>query len=248
MKDAIGNADMKQGQLGGVIFTADRFGNLNEALNINTGYTYVDPGYYFTTPQFSISLWVYQDAVSASNLNSLIDFGNSNNYVANNDIILNTNSFSPALQIWNYNSLIVYVQSPANIFSYLQWIHLVATYDGVTANIYLNGSLVSSVKQSYSLPVLIRSSNYFGKYYLYPNNYYFGNTFLDDIRFYSISLTPNQILNIMNIPASCPVSTYTTAVQPSYTGNSFTYSNSFVPIRLQLSNVKSERYPTFSFR
>ena len=226
MNDAVGNANMKQGT-NAVTFTTDRFGNINEALNLNYGYAYVDPGYYFTTPQFSISLWVYQDSYPPNNQNSLIDFGNGPNYIANNDIILSlsdTNIFSPSLQIWNYNSLIVNSQSPYNVYSYLQWLHVVATYDGVTANIYINGSLVSSVKQSYSLPVLIRSSNYFGRNYLNPYNYNNYNTRLDDIRFYSISLTPNQILNIMKIPDSCVlngISTYTTVVQPSYRGNSF---------------------------
>jgi hypothetical protein len=44
-------------------FTSDRFGHVNSALALNGGYTQVPAGYYFNTPQFSISLWAYPSQV-----------------------------------------------------------------------------------------------------------------------------------------------------------------------------------------
>ena len=147
MNDKVGNADMKQGPTR-VFFGKDRFGNLNEALKMQAvnSYTYVQPGYYFTTPQFSISLWVFSNDYYYHGPNNYPIFGfgiNDYNNIANNDIIFylgSNNIFSPSLQIWNSSSIVVDCQSSNNLLQdYLnKWLHLVATYDGVTANIYMN--------------------------------------------------------------------------------------------------------------
>ncbi len=217
MNDKVGNADMKLGSTGSyVYFRTDRFGNINEAFGIfqRNSYTYVQPGSFFTTPQFSISFWVFSNEIFLYDPNNdsgsgsgypVFGFGPNDNNIANNDIIfyLTRNfTFSPSLQIWNSTSIVVNCQTSNSLWPEYEnkWLHLVATYDGLTANIYINGSLASSVNQSYSLPVITRYFNYFGRDY--TNNYtnhYPANFYLDDIRFYSISLTPKQIQNIMNI-------------------------------------------------
>ena len=61
-----------------------------------------------------------------------------------------------------------------------------------------NVSLASSVKQNYSLPMLTRYYNFFGRDYTNSYNNHPG-IYFDDIRFYNISLTPKQIQNIMKL-------------------------------------------------
>ncbi len=57
MKDAIGTADMIQGNL--TSFIADRYGKVNSALALNGGWAQVPSGIYFDTPEFTIAVWVY---------------------------------------------------------------------------------------------------------------------------------------------------------------------------------------------
>ena len=195
--DLIGDADMLPGMsTNPIIFPADRFGSQNDSLNLNNGYTFLPPGYYFTTPAFSISLWIYpiidQSNPIYSSVN-LIKFGNGNDDIILNLITPNMLTF----QFFYSTTCVINVQSSIGLANG-HWNLLTATYDGLTANIYINGFLAGSVKQAYSLSMMPRANNYFGN----NNNYNLNNGqpsfFLDDIRFYNISLTQNQIVNIMN--------------------------------------------------
>ena len=190
-----------------ISFNTDRFGNPNEALDLINGYVFLTPGYFFTSPQFSISLWIYTNGWSPMN-SVILDFGNANaNANANSfldDIILNlvdTDLIGPIVQIYNSSTLVVNGKSSIGLLAG-QWHLFTVTYDGVTVSIYINGLLTSSVQQSYSLPVIMRMNNYFGASSMnkYQNSY--SPTRIDDIRFYNISLTLNQILNIMNFDGS----------------------------------------------
>ena len=194
MNDDIGNADMNQGSIP-TTFTADRFGNLNAALNLNGGYTYLTPGYYFTTPQFSISVWIYPLALTG--YSRVIDFSNGG---VNENIILAIESYypGPILQICDSTTFVINnAQSSIGLVD-AQWQFLTATYDGVTANIYINGTLTGSVQHNYSLPLVFRTNIYIGKSYQTYFDLGYSGSYLDDLRFYNISLTSNQILNIMN--------------------------------------------------
>ena len=183
-----------------ISFNTDRFGNPNEALDLINGYTFLTPGYFFTSPQFSISLWIYPNGWSPSN-SVLLDFGNGN---ANgnsflDDIILyqvSTDLIGPNVKIYNSSTLLINAESSMGLVTN-QWQLLTVTYDGVNASIYINDALTASVQLTYSLPVIMRMNNYFGA--SSTNIYQHSSMRLDDIRFYNISLTLNQIVNIMAI-------------------------------------------------
>ena len=202
MHDLIGFMDMTSGIAeNGNLFTKDRFGNKNEALSLNYANTYLASGYYFTTTAFSISLWIRpiysQFGFSTDNV---IDFGNGNNNginVYSDDIIFNllVPDLKPVFQVYYSSTCVINAQSSIGLVNG-HWHHLTATYDGLTASIYINGTLTGSVKQAYSLPLITRMSNNFGVNNL---NYRQTSALLDDIRFYNVSLTKNQIVNIMKI-------------------------------------------------
>ena len=195
MNDVIGEADMNQGSIP-TNFTADRFGKLYAALNLNGGYTYVRSGYYFTTRQFSISVWIYPLALTG--YSRVIDFSNGG---VNENIILAIESYSPGpiLQICDSNTFVINnAQSSIGLVN-AQWQFLTATYDGMTANIYINGTLTGTIQHNYTLPTLIRYNNYIGKSYQTYFDLGYSGSYLDDLRFYNISLSSKQIINIMNI-------------------------------------------------
>ena len=201
MHDVIGYKDMFS--VNAISFNTDRFGNPNEALDLINGYTFLTPGYFFSTPQFSISLWIYPNGWSPSN-SVILDFGNGNtngnSFV--DDIILyqvSTDYQGPNVQIYNASTLVMNAKSSIGLVNY-QWQLLTVTYDGLTLKVFRNGTLTGSVKQAYSLPVIMRMNNFFGA--SSTNIYQHSSLRLDDIRFYNISLTREQILNILNIDNS----------------------------------------------
>ena len=208
MQDVIGFNDMTGN--GQANFTTDRFGKNSQALNLNNDYASIGGSLYFATPAFSISLWIYPviDQYTLSSSVNIFDSGNSNGYYDNTDyfsddiiLYLNAANSEPIFQIYYSTTCVVNVQSSVNLFN-SQWHHLAATYDGVTASIYINGTLVGSVKQAYSLTNQSRAFNTFGGnrniYGRDSGNFGQSASHLDDIRLYNISLTPNQIVNIMN--------------------------------------------------
>jgi hypothetical protein len=205
MKDVIGSAHMTQGA--NTTFTSDRFGNPNSALALNTGYTQVPSGVYFNTPSFTISVWVYPDNI-VSNWARVMDFSNGAGEKTILFSISSSNNF-PALGIWNTSSTCIgnFASSIALVNN--KWQFLVATFDGTTANVYINGSLTYSRTISlYTLPTVIRTQNWIGKSAWIGNGY--SSSFLDDLRFYNISLSQAQILEIMNYQTTTTTTTTTT--------------------------------------
>ncbi len=101
MKDLIGTAHMTQGNL--TTFVEDRFGNTKSALALNGGWTQVPPGFYFDTPEFSISLWVRPQKMN--DFSRIIDFG-TGEYLDNLVFSLSqSSSLKPYLDIYNESTL-----------------------------------------------------------------------------------------------------------------------------------------------
>jgi hypothetical protein len=197
MKDVIGSAHMTlQGSL--TSFTKDRFRNPDSSLALNTGWTKVPSGIYFDSTEFTISVWIYPNNVGFSS--RIIDFGNGQNA---DNILLSlsqSNSLQPYFQIYTASSQ--YFSTFSTISSKLitlnQWQFLTATFNGINARIYLNGTLKGeSTTQSYTrLTNVYRSDCYIGKSNWYDDGY--SNSYLDDLRFYNKSLTQEEIIELMN--------------------------------------------------
>jgi hypothetical protein len=193
MRDAIGTADMIQGNL--TSFVADRFGNVNSALALNGGWTLVPPGIYFDTPEFTIAVWVYPQQIES--YSRIIDFGNG--ILLDNKVLSlsSGNSLEPFFAILSGSNYIFQTKSTKQITPN-QWQFLTATNNGTIAIIYLNGTLVAeSNTQNYTRPFnLSRSSCYIGKSNWAHDGY--SHSYLDDLRFYNKSLTQEEINELMD--------------------------------------------------
>jgi hypothetical protein len=205
MQDVAGSAHMTQGAL--TTFTSDRFGNPNSALALNTGYAIVPSGVYFDTPAFTISVWVYPNLI-VGYWARVIDFSNG---AMTKTILFSMSAWSnlPALGIWDTSSYSIgnFISNTALVNN--QWQFLVTSFDGTTAKVYINGSLTySGTLTLYALPTLIRTQNWIGKSAWTGDGY--SSSFLDDLRFYNISLSQDQILELMNFQTTTTSTTTST--------------------------------------
>jgi hypothetical protein len=238
MIDVIGGANMQQGSGGAsILFVNDRFGNANAALGLNGGYTQVPTGVYFNSPMFTVSVWIYPQTVGA--FARIIDFGNgiSDNFIFAQASATGMNPFIQVFQntTWKsdtYSS--VYLTAG-------QWQFLTATYDGSTWKIFINGILVASSSISYILPTLTRENNYIGKSANSPplgaDGYSF--SYLDDLRFYNISLSQSQIIDLM-----MSNDTFVTASNTSNTSFTFTTTSpsNLIKNEIRKRNKKRNTY------
>ena len=204
---------MTQGNL--TTFTADRFGNPNAALDLNGGWTQVPADSYFDTPEITVSVWVYPKTVKP--YANIFDFGNGKN---SDNIVFSLSTAitnRPFFEIYNSSSRIERVTSSIGL-SMNQWQHLAFTFDGLNMIIYLNGIKVSNSSVSYALPSLIRNQCYIGGSNWVSDGYSW--SYLDDLRFYNISLTESQIYDLMKLNSTsniCPSTTTTTTTTSSVT-------------------------------
>ena len=242
MTDLIGNAHMMQGF--NTTYVADRYGNTNSALNLNGGYTYVNAGYFFYTPQFSISAWVYPRSVG--NYARLVDFGNGAP-IDNVYFTLTTGTDLKAyFKVCQGSTCTPYPTSSIALVEN-KWQFMTATFDGFTLRIYINGQLTASQLRNYMLPKIVRQNCYFGKSNFASDLYsYF---YVDDMRFYNISLTSCQIGNLMNNTSTWPttiISSATTLYTKDFaTGTDSTGGSA--QISEQINSTSSHNIDTSSF-
>jgi hypothetical protein len=221
MSDIIGTAHMSQGS--STLFTLDRFGIANSALALNGGYTQVPSGYYFNTPQFSVSAWVYPSTVGS--WARIFDFANSGPYQC---IQLSFTSYatnSPAFVIYDQTTNVIGSTQSKIPLEQNKWNFITMTYNGSQLSLFINGSLVNSTQVLLSqIPKVQRINNFFGKSN-WPNNGV-SSSYLDEIRFYNISLTQTQIIDLMNENgqinsfSACPYLTTTSSTSTTPTSTS----------------------------
>lgn len=188
MKDAIGSCDMIQGSL--TSFVTDRFGNANSASALNGGWTQVPSGVFFNTTQFTITVWVHPQTVGY--WSRIIDFGNGQGL---DNIVLSFCQTTPLPVLTSVNPS--FQISSTKSLTLNSWQFLAATFIGSNIFIYIDGIQVGSGSIAYHiLPSKIRTSNYIGKSNWAGDG--FSSSYIDDLRFYSISLTQSQINALMN--------------------------------------------------
>jgi hypothetical protein len=196
MNDVVGSSDMTQGNF--TYFTTDRFGCEESSLALNNGWTQVPSGFYFDTPEFTMSVWVY--TLNVGNSARVIDFGNYQTpTLGSNNIILSFGvaDNKPALNIFNATG--TGITNPCISSQALEigsWQFLTASFNGTQISVYINGNLTCTKSVSYSLPYIMRTNNYIGK--PYDQTYSYSNSHLDDLRFYNKSLTQEEISTLMN--------------------------------------------------
>ena len=190
MLDQIGTADMNMVPIS---FTLDRFGNPNSSLALNGDWTYVPPGFYFDSLEFSISVWVYPQQVGS--WSRIIDFGNG---PAADNILLGLSegsSLQPVFQIFSGSNSLFLAKSSVTL-ALNQWQILVATFNGNNARIYINGTLTSDTFRSYNLTKIQRTNCFIGKSNWIADQYSW--SYIDDLRFYNKSLTQTEIIDLIN--------------------------------------------------
>ena len=186
MNDVIDHADMQQGF--NTSFVTDKLGNLNSALDLNGGWTYLQTGVYFDTPEFTISFWVYPQQIGY--YSKAIDFSGdivlSFDHDSSRQPYFKINTGSSSGIAWSSQALILY-----------QWQFIAATFDGNNMLLFIDGVQVGSCALIYTLPTLCRTSNYIGQSYSPGNDYSY--SYMDDLRFYNKSLTQTEIGALMNV-------------------------------------------------
>ncbi len=78
------------------------------------------------------------------------------------------------------------------------WQFLTTTFDGINSRIYINGTLVKNdvLSSSFSMPMITRTNCFIGKSSWAADGVSF--SYIDSLRFYNISLTQSQIIELMN--------------------------------------------------
>ena len=196
MFDQVGLADMSQGNL--TTFTSDRFGNQNSALALNGGWTYVPPGIYFDSPEFTISLWVYPQTVG--NWPRVIDFGNGPD--GDNLVLTLTDGITqkPVLILYDGSGQVLYeISSPALQLN--DWQFLAAIFNATFAQMYINGTMLANTNNSFTMRSLNRTSCLIGKSNWLTDGY--SSSYLDDLRFFNKSLNQEEIIQLMIQNGTC---------------------------------------------
>ena len=179
MTDAVGTAHMTQGA--DTAFTSDRFGNPDSALNLNGGQTLVPSGIYFNTPQFTITMWVYP--LNTFSGAPILSFGNEES--STDSIELFMSPLSCALMAEQSQNFNLALSLTSGIWQFLS-----LTYDGAYLYLYINGVITGISSLDVSLPIINRTQNKFGDG---------SSSYLDDLRFYNVALTPSQINDVMSL-------------------------------------------------
>ena len=199
-------------------FTSDRFSNANSALALELAYASIPSGVFFDTPELTITVWVnpyfawnilrFTITNSVYESARIIDFGIG---AANSNIVLALDSTSSVSSPFNnpqacsaaYPTFIIYdgTSNKSSVtsnkpLSENKWHHLAATFNGITLNLYMNGTIVGTQSLNYLMPKsLMRSLNYVGKSNWAGDGYSLAH--LDDLRFYNKSLNQMDIQAIM---------------------------------------------------
>ena len=179
---------MTQGRL--TYFINDRFGAPKSALALNKGYTKVEEGTYFNTPEFTISVWVYPQSVGS--WARVIDFHDYNG----ERVILSLDSYRNKKPTFIIYSTASSTLTSSQVLIDGRWQFLTATFNGTLMCIYIDGNLKGSQSFIFRMPAITRSYNYIGKSWNYFDEE--SSSFLDELRFFNKSLSKSEINQLMN--------------------------------------------------
>ncbi len=152
------------------------------------------PGIYFAPGGFTIESWLF--VRETRTWSRVIDFGNG---PASDNLVLtlsNGSSGRPSLHLYRGGSQAGSVLIAASSLPLNQWVHLAATFDGVTARIYINGQLDAQSAFAGASQSVVRNNAFVGR-----SNWgsdAFADSDFDDLRIWSQARSPGEVLEGMN--------------------------------------------------
>jgi phosphodiesterase/alkaline phosphatase D-like protein len=172
--------------------TSGKYGNALSFNGSTSIVTIVDSSSLHLTTAMTLEAWVYPTAISAGWRDVV--------YKATDNYYLEATTtqgagFPAAAGTFGSNDVQAYGTATLALNT---WSHLAATYDGSTLRLYLNGTQVGSLAQTGAItpsasPLTIGGDPIFGQYF---------QGMIDEVRVYSVALTPAQIQNDLNAPLS----------------------------------------------
>ena len=172
---------------GGTSFTADRHGNANSALNINnTGSQATITELPYGNSPRTITFWAKANALR-TDYNMTFSYGQGVQNRANGGSFV-----AGAVTYLAYNNNL-HSSSAANLLA--TWYFFTYTYDGTTAKIYRNGTLIGSETKAWTT---FNNNDIFRLGIGVGNEYWF-NGAIDDLKIYNYALNNELINNLYNL-------------------------------------------------
>ena len=167
----------------GTSFTTDRHGNTTGAINVNnTGSTASILGLPYGNAARTVSIWAKMNFLYTQ-INYLFHYGNQAN--GNGCAITPTQALFFAGSGGNL--------TPTTNHQVTFWYHYVCTYDGTTAKIYKDGTLLSSAALTWNT---VNNSNFFKLGVAETGNTTFWIGAFDDLKIYNYALTQTEVSNL----------------------------------------------------
>ena len=184
--------------------TADRFNKSNKAFAFNNSQVKAANSPQLNSANTSISFWVKVAALPASGEVYLLSHGG---WQERWKISLPSHG-KPVFSTKNAAGVNVDMDSDSVPLPLGQWRHVVATHDGTSNKIYINGSLKKSVASAGALGVTTKP---FGMGYdpIDTSGYFNGS--LDDIQVYNVALTDVEVAALYAAQNTAPANTDTQA-------------------------------------
>jgi hypothetical protein len=170
------------------------------------------------TNAFTFALWVYKEDNGKGGFSVIICKGDT--YTIDNNapyaLFHTYDGLYPAIRMTKdniYSDMYFTTRAP----DFKKWYHLAVTWDGKTATLYMDGAMKDSRNWEGPLPTST-SKLLIGYDPTGWAEYFHG--FMDEVRIYNISLTPNEIADLAGItlpptPTSIPTTTPTLVPAPS---------------------------------
>jgi hypothetical protein len=177
-------------------FTEDMTKKRFSALSLNNDFYRVPPGVYFNGGDFTVVAWVR--VKTRINLQILIDFGNGESNVTNNDnivcVLSDTGTGKPSFYV--YNGYVGRSVVSSEILEIGKWTQVAYVLERSNGYIYINDMRTASNGNFKAPNNVTRYWNNVGKssWIEDPNT----NADIDDLRIYSRALSPEEI-RIMSI-------------------------------------------------